>query len=145
MSHDVRPSRAPHDVYISCFIIARRRRNAMTAHCDCRPAAYLIAALGCLVAVAAALVPFYSVGYQVDALALAALATPFVVYGMFSEDLRGPWLMGAGLVLLGVTLAVVIGERVGYQGYAAVYWVPLAAVAVLLPVALAFGRRPPYS
>lgn len=120
----------------------------MTANLNYRPAAYLIILLGCLVAGAASLVPFYTVGYRVDAIALAAVLTPFVIYGMFSESLRGPWLLATGLVLLGVTTAVVVDERfVDYDGYrdATVYWVPLLAVAIVLPVAYALGKRPPYS
>jgi hypothetical protein len=119
----------------------------MPATCDCRRAAYLIIAVGCAAALVAALVPFYSVGYVVDALALAAVLTPFVLYGMFTESLRGPWLLGSGLVLLGVTLAVVINERfLDYDGYrdATLYWVPLLTLAIVLPVAYAFGRRDPY-
>lgn len=120
----------------------------MTAHPDYRQAAYLIILLGCVAAGAASLVPFYHVGYKVDALALAAVVTPFVIYGIFSESLRGPWLLASGLVLLGVTLAVVIDERLlNYDGYrdATVYWVPLLAVTILLPIAYVFGRRPPYT
>jgi hypothetical protein len=118
----------------------------MTAISDYRPAAYLIILLGCVAAGAASLVPFYSVGYIVDALALAAVLTPFVIYGMFSESLRGPWLLASGLVLLGATLAVVIVERyLNYDGYNTVYWVPLLAVAIVLPIAYAFGRRAPYT
>jgi hypothetical protein len=120
----------------------------MPATCDCRPAAYLIILLGGLAAAVAAVVPFYSVGYIVDALALGAVLTPFAVYGMFSESLRGPWLAGSGLVLLGVTLAVVINERyLDYDGYrdAIVYWVPLLTGAIVLAVAYAFGRRQPYT
>jgi hypothetical protein len=67
---------------------------------------------------------------------------------MFSEDLRGRWLLASGLVLLGVTLAVVIDERfLDYNGYrdTAVYWVPLLAAAIVLPVAYLFGRREPYT
>lgn len=120
----------------------------MTAIRDYRPAAYLIILLGCMAAAAAALVPFYDVGYVVDAVALAAVLTPFVVYGMFTESLRGPWLIASGLVLLGVVLAVVIVERyLHYDGYRdnTVYWVPLLAVAIVLPIAYAFGRRAPYT
>jgi hypothetical protein len=120
----------------------------MTAIQDTRPAAYLIILLGCLLAGAASLVPFYTAIYKVDAIALAAVLTPFVVYGMFSEDLRGPWLLASGLVLLGVTLAVVIDERyLNYDGYrdATVYWVPLLAAAIVLPIACVFGRREPYT
>ncbi len=118
----------------------------MTATLDYRPAAYLIILLGILLATAASLVPFYTVGYKVDALALSALLTPFVLYGMFSEDLNGPWLLASGLILLGVSLAVVLDERFPrYHGYAIVYWAPLLAVAIVLPIAYAFGRRDPYS
>jgi hypothetical protein len=115
---------------------------------DYRAAAYLIILLGCVAGAIAALVPFYTVGYKVDAIALAAVLTPFVVYGMFSESLRGPWLLAAGLVLLGATLVVVINERyLHYDGYrdATLYWVPLLAVAIVLPIAYVFGKRTPYT
>jgi len=115
---------------------------------DYRAAAALIILLGCAAAAIAALVPFYTVGYKVDAIALAAVLTPFVVYGMFIEDLRGPWLLASGVVLLGATLAVVIDERVlNYDGYrdATLYWVPLLALAIALPIAYVFGKRAPYT
>jgi hypothetical protein len=66
---------------------------------------------------------------------------------MFSESLRGPWLLASGLALLGAVLIVVIDERfLNYDGYrnATLYWVPLLAVAIVLPIAYVFGRRPPY-
>lgn len=110
-----------------------------------RQAAIVIILLGCLVAAVATLVPFYHVGYQVDAIALAVLLTPFVVYGMFVESLRGPWLLASGVILLGVSVAVVLDERFPYEGYVRLYWVPLAAMAIVLPVAYALGRRDPYS
>ncbi|MBU1396035.1 MAG: hypothetical protein KKE84_07805 [Gammaproteobacteria bacterium] len=115
---------------------------------DYRIAAYFIILLGCAAAAMASLVPFYTVGYKVDAIALAAVLTPFVIYGMFSESLRGPWLLASGLVLLGATLAVVVDERfLRYDGYrdATLYWVPLLAVALVLPIAYGFGKRPPYT
>jgi len=120
----------------------------MIAIRDYRSAAYLIILLGCLAAAAASLVPFYTVGYVVDAAALAAVLTPFAIYGMFSESLRGPWLLASGLILLGITLAVVIDERfLHYDGYrdTTLYWVPLLTVAIVLPIAYAFGRRAPYT
>lgn len=120
----------------------------MTALPDYRTAAALIILLGCLAAIVASLVPFYTVGYIVDAIALAAVLTPFVIYGMFVESLRGPWLLASGLILLGATLAVVIDERLlSYDGYRdrTLYWVPLLAVAIVLPIAYAFGRRAPYT
>lgn len=120
----------------------------MTATRDYRTAAYGIILLGASTAVLAALVPFYTVGYQVDALALAAVLTPFVVYGMFSNSLRDGWLLASGAVLLGVTLAVVVVERfVHYDGYrdAIVYWVPLLTMTIVLTLAWLFGKRPPYT
>jgi hypothetical protein len=42
----------------------------------------------------------------------------------------------------------VIDERyLGYDGYrdATVYWVPLLAVAIVLPIAYIFGKREPYT
>lgn len=113
-----------------------------------RRAAVLILFLGCLAAAAASLVPFHGVAYVVDGLALAAVLTPFAIYGMFSTSLRDPWLLAAGLVLLGVTLAVVVDERfLHYDGYrdATLYWVPLLTVAIVLPIAYLFGKREPYT
>ena len=119
---------------------------------DYRSASYLIILLGCAAAAVASVVPFYTVGYKVDALALAAVLTPFVIYGMFIESLRVPWLLASGLVLLGVTAIVVISERyLHYDGYrdatrdATLYWVPLLAVAVVLPIAYVLGKRAPYT
>ena len=120
----------------------------MTATRDYRTAAYLIILLGVGAATLAAVVPFYTVGYQVDALALAAVLTPFIVYGMFTHTLRDGWLVASGLVLLGVTLAVVVLERlVRYDGYqdATIYWVPLLTMTIVLTLAYLFGRRPPYT
>lgn len=106
----------------------------------------MIALLGGMTAFAAGLVPFFHVGYVVDAIALAAVATPFVLYAMFIATLRGPWLIGAGLVLLAVSLAVVVDERVlAYDGYRSgtIFWVPLLTAAIVLPVSFLFGRRDP--
>jgi hypothetical protein len=120
----------------------------MTATPDYRSAAYLIIVLGCLAAWAASVVPFYGVGYKLNGLVLSAVLTPFVVYGIFIEDLRGPWLLAAGLVLLGAMLSLVIDERfLNYTGYHddAIYWVPLVTVAIVEPIAYVFGKRDPYS
>lgn len=118
----------------------------MTANQDYRPAAYLIIALGGLLAGAASFVPFYHVAYKIDAVALSVVLTPFVLYGMFVESLRGPWLLASGVILLGVSLAVVLDERYPvYKGYDSLYWVPLVAVSIVLTVAYAFGKRAPYS
>lgn len=110
--------------------------------------AVVIVLLGAAAAFAAAVVPFFHVGYVVDALALAAVLAPFVLYAMFITSLRGPWLVAAGLVLLGVTLAVVVDARfIGYDGYrdGVIYWLPLLTGVIILTAALLFGRRAPYA
>ncbi|MFN3751462.1 MAG: hypothetical protein ACK4SR_08815 [Thiobacillus sp.] len=110
--------------------------------------AALIALLGIVLAFVAGVVPLYHVGYIVDGVVLAAVASPFVLYAMFITSLRGPWLIGMGLVLLGVTLAVVVDARyLSYDGYrdGTIYWVPLSTAAIALTVALSFGRRYPYA
>lgn len=114
----------------------------MTTTTDFRPAAYLIILLGLAAATAAAIVPFYTAGYDLNTPVLLALLTPFVLYGMFTETLRGPWLLASGLVLLAVSLGEVIPERyVHYNAYAddSIYWVPLLAAAIVLPIAYVFG------
>lgn len=108
-----------------------------------RRAAYLIIAAGSVLAVAAALVPFYHVGYVFKGLALAAVLTPFALYGGLVAALRGPWLLASGLVILGVSLVVVVSERyLDYDGYRSgtVYWLPLATAAVVLVAAYLLGR-----
>lgn len=110
--------------------------------------AVMIALLGVAAAFAAGLVPFFHVGYVVDAVALAAVAAPFVLYAMLINTLRGPWLLAAGVVLLAVTLAVVIDARfLGYDGYrnGVIYWAPMLTAAIVLAAALLFGRRAPYA
>lgn len=114
----------------------------MTSTKDYRPAAYLIILLGLVAATAAAIVPFYRAGYELDTTTLLAVLAPFVLYAMFTETLRGPWLLGSGLVLLVVSLAEVVPERyLHYNAYAdnSIYWVPLLAAAIVLPIAYVFG------
>jgi hypothetical protein len=119
----------------------------MTPHLNACSIAALVIVLGCLAAFAAALVPVYPGIYEVNALALAALLTPFAIYGTFFTRLRGPWLVVTGLILLTVTLPTVLDERyLHYDGYrdGTLYWLPLSTAAVLMLVAYVFGRRPPY-
>lgn len=109
--------------------------------------AYLIVALGVVGAAAAALVPFYSVGYRVDGIILATVLSPFIVYAMFVSTLRAPWALATGLVLFGATLFLVVSERYLHRheyGEPTLYWLLLLIVAIMLPIAHFFGRRPPY-
>jgi len=116
----------------------------MTQTPDCRPAAYLIILLGLGEAAAASLVPFYTAGYELDAGVLLAVLMPFLLYGLFIESLRGPWLLASGLLLLASGLALVVSERyLHYNGYTdnLIYWVPTLAAAIVLPIAYWLGRR----
>lgn len=111
---------------------------------DVRPAAYLIILLGLALALAAAFVPFYASGYRLETTVLVILLIPFVIYGSLSESLRGTWLLGSGLLLLGISLIVVARERfLHHPGNAddLIYWLPLLASGVVLPVAYVLGSR----
>jgi len=110
---------------------------------DFRPLAYLIIVLGACLAFAAAVVPFYETGYllRLDVLVISLL--PYLVYGLFTDVVRGGALLVAGVLVFGVDLAVKIPERfMHYNDYASniIYWVPaiLSAVAVVI---LAIGAR----
>ena len=116
----------------------------MTQTLDYRPAAYLIVLLGLGGAAAASLVPFYTAGYLLEPGVLLAVMMPFLLYGLFIESLRGPWLLASGLLLLVASLALVVPERyLHYNGYTddMIYWVPTLAAAIVLPIAYGLGRR----
>jgi len=116
----------------------------MTTTRDFRPLAYLIVLLGLTAAGVAAVLPHYTAGYKLDTAVLLAVLAPFIVYATLTESLRGGWLPASGLVLLIVSLAVVIPERfLDYDRYAdgTIYWVPLLAAAIVLPIAYLFGGR----
>jgi hypothetical protein len=111
---------------------------------DYRPAAYIFMLLGFALAFAAAFVPFFTAGYRLETTVLVILVAPFVIYGSLSESLRGPWLLGSGLVLLGICAVIVIRERFLHDDGNAddfIYWVPLLASVIMLPIAYMFGRR----
>jgi hypothetical protein len=116
----------------------------MTQTLDYRPAAYLIILLGLGGAAAASVVPFYNAGYELDPGVLIAVLMPFLLYGLFIESLRGPWLLASGLLLLVASLALVMPERyLHYSGYTddTIYWVPTLTAAIMLPIAYWLGRR----
>jgi hypothetical protein len=116
----------------------------MTSTQDYRPAAYLIILLGVGAAAAASIVPFYTAGYELDTETLLAVLTPFLLYGMLSESLRGLSLLVSGLLLLAVSVAVVVYERfLHYNGYTddTIYWVPPLAGMIVLTIAYALRER----
>jgi len=116
----------------------------MTPSRDPRPAACLIILLGLGLAAAASLVPFYHVAYLLEPGILLAVLMPFLLYGLFIESLRGPWLLATGLLLFAANLVLVAFERyLRYDGYTdgLIYWVPTLAAVVVLPLAYLLGRR----
>lgn len=125
----------------------------MTPIRDPRPAAYFIILLGLGEAAAASLVPFYHTAYLLEPGILLAVLMPFLLYGLFIESLRGPWLLATGLLLLAANLVLVASERyvryVGmanngrHAGYAdnLIYWGPTLMAVVVLAIAYWLGRR----
>ena len=111
---------------------------------DFRLFSYLIVALGCALAFAAAVVPHYGAGHTLHVGVLLVGLLPYLVYGALSEVVRGWALAFAGALILAIDLAVKIPERfLRYDGYAndAVYYAPLVSAFVVLPIVLGLGAR----
>lgn len=110
---------------------------------DLRRLAYAIVLTGTLGAFAVAVVPHYTAGYRLHALALIVGVLPYVVYAALSEVLRGWSLVLPGLALVTVDLGVKVNERfLAYDGYSsgAVFYVPLGLAAALVAVGVTRGR-----
>ena len=111
---------------------------------DFRRFAYLIIGLGGLLTFATAVVPFYNAGDELRVTVLVVGLMPYVVYGLFTDVVRGWPLLIAGALILGIDLGVKIPERfLHYDGYAgnAIYYAPLVSTFVVLPVILGIGAR----
>lgn len=110
---------------------------------DFRPFAYLIITLGAMLAFAAAVVPYYDAGYTLLLTVLLVGLLPYIVYGLFTDIVRGWPLPIAGALLFGVDVGVKIPERfLHYDGYAggAIYYAPLVSTVIII-VILAIGAR----
>jgi hypothetical protein len=111
---------------------------------DFRRFAYLIIVLGGLLSFAAAVVPFYNDSDKLLVTLLVVGLTPYVVYGLFTDVVRGWPLLIAGMLVFGIDLGVAIpGRFVHFDGYAgnAIYYAPLLSTFVILPVILGIGAR----
>jgi uncharacterized membrane protein len=111
---------------------------------DFRPIAYLIVLLGVSGSAVAAVVPFFTAGYELNTDVFLMLLGPFILYGMLSESLRGGWLWLPGLVLVAVSVAVVIPQRyLHYDDFQhdGILWLPLLVAVVLLPIAYFASKR----
>ena len=105
---------------------------------DFRLFTYLVITLGVMLSFAAAVVPHYDTGYILLLGVASAGLLPYVVYGFFSDLVRGWQLLITGALIFGVDLGVKIPERfLHYDGYASgvIYYAPfistLAAIVLL--------------
>ncbi len=110
---------------------------------DFRNFAYSIITLGCVLSFAAAIVPFFDDGYHLIASVLFVWLLPYIIYGIFTDLVRGWALVVTGVLILGIDVAVIVPERyLHYTGYTdgVVYYAALMAT-VLAAVILGIGAR----
>ena len=111
---------------------------------DFRQFAYGVIIFGSILSFATAVTPFYGTGYilRVDILLIGLL--PYVVYGLFTDVVRGRALLIAGALLLGVDVGVKIPWHfLHHDGDAEniLYYASLVSSFVVLPVILGIGAR----
>ena len=110
---------------------------------DFRLFAYLVITLGVMLSFAAAVVPHYDTGYILLLGVASAGLLPYVVYGFFSDLVRGWWLLITGAFIFGADLGVKIPERfLHYDGYASgvIYYAPFISTLAAI-VLLGIGAR----
>jgi len=109
---------------------------------DFRPAVYVVIVLGAALAFFAAVVPHFGAGYRLDVALLLAGLSPYLVYGMLTEFLRGRSLPALGAGLLAVEFFIRVPLRLLHDGYpdGLAYAVPPVAAGVLA-VVLALAMR----
>lgn len=111
---------------------------------DFRWFAWFIIAAGAALSFAAAAVPHFATGYRLHLGVLFAGLLPYVVYGVFSDVVRGWALLAAGALLLGIDLGVKIPERfLDYDAYASgrIYIASLVMTLVAVVVLGIAARR----
>lgn len=111
---------------------------------DFRWFAWFIIASGAALSFAAAAVPHFDTGYRLHLGVLFAGLLPYVVYGVFSDVVRGWALLATGALLLGIDLGVKIPERfLHYDGYASgrIYFASLIMTLVAVVVLGIAARR----
>ncbi|HYA38158.1 MAG TPA: hypothetical protein VEI74_07835 [Candidatus Methylomirabilis sp.] len=111
---------------------------------DFRRFAYLVIILGGVLSFLIAVTPFYGAGYtlRLDILLMGLL--PYVVYGLFTDVVRGWALLIAGALILGIDLGVKIPWRfVHHDGDTEniLYYASLVSSFIVLPVILGLGAR----
>lgn len=106
---------------------------------------YAIVTGGVVLAFAAAVVPHYGAGYQLDSGVLIAGLLPYLVYAVAVALSRAPLTLAGGLAALAIHAWVVVRERFTDRadyGDGMIYYVPLAVAAALLPFVIAACRKP---
>lgn len=111
---------------------------------DFRPFGYFIIFLGGLLNFASAIVPFYGAGYRLFASVLFIGLTPYIVYGFFTDVVRGWSLLVAGALIFGIDIGVKVPERfLHYDGYTggAIYYAPLVSTLLIVVILWSGARR----
>ncbi len=115
----------------------------MNHETDMRPVAYAVIILGCMLSFATAVVPHYTAGHKLMFGLLLGGLVPYVVYGAFTEILKGWVLVAPGVLLLSVDAAVKIPDRVlSAADYptAAVSYAAIWLVLIVLPLGVGIGH-----
>jgi hypothetical protein len=115
----------------------------MSPEYDFRPLAYVLIAVGCVLAAITAVVPNYDAGYKLMFSIFMVGVLPYYVYGCLSGLLRGWALLIPGLVVLVIHAWLTVTQRfLGYDGYAddVIYYGPVLLTLVALPAGIAAGR-----
>ena len=110
---------------------------------DLRPIAYILIAIGCVLAAMTAVVPNYDAGYQLMFSVFLAGIVPYYVYGCLTERLRGWALLIPGLVVVAGHVWLTASQRfLGYDGYAdgMIYYGPVLLALGALPAGVAVGN-----
>lgn len=110
---------------------------------DVRPLAYLLIAIGCVLASITAVVPNYGAGHKLMFSVFLAGIVPYYVYGCLTDLLRGWPLLIPGLLVVAVHVWLAVWQRfLCYDGYAdgIIYYGPVLLALAGLPAGIAAGR-----
>lgn len=111
---------------------------------DFRPLAYILIAIGCVLAAITAVVPNYDAGYKLMFSVFMAGIAPYYVYGCLTGLLHGWALLIPGLVVVAVHVWLTVTQRfLGYDdGYAngMIYYGPVLLALAALPAGVAAGH-----
>lgn len=123
------------------------------AICRARVGAYIIIVLGIILAAMWSVRPFFTAGYKLSLIGLAAALTPYYLYALITAAKRAVVIILPGILLLLVQVIVQFGSYLQWPEMGALTaWLPLWQSVIVLPVgvlsawalsALTRGQRPP--